>query len=225
MTESSPSDPALEALFDAGFPRKPVDELRANVQREVEACLSSSDPSSALWHAHELAERALHQIERERRHLKTVPRVACRAGCSSCCFLRVEVTAAEAELLWPLVRDLELLDKVRATSERVSGLDRLARLRERVPCALLSEAGSCLVHERRPFACRAANSLDEKACEAHVASANVLGEVPIDPVPFAVQRATALGFGSGLRSHGLPAVVGELHAMLCACQGPGRETR
>lgn len=97
--------------------------------------------------------------------------LACRAGCSLCCWLRVDAYAHEIFLIARHIR-------ARFTPEALAALtERLALHREQVlpltpfehatrniACPLLQD-GRCSVYSVRPHACRRQHSLDFDACQ------------------------------------------------------------
>jgi len=99
--------------------------------------------------------------------------VDCRAGCSFCCWLRIDVRAHEVILI---ARRLQADDRrpqlaptrtrVDAAAARVTGLSHQARQAVHQPCPLLDHAGCCSVYEVRPAACRRYLSVAVDACEA-----------------------------------------------------------
>lgn len=100
--------------------------------------------------------------------------LACRAGCTACCSVRLEVSDVEA-------------DAVREAIERLDGALR-ARLAERAahepedgaPCVML-EDGRCVIYEARPLVCRTqghalrypAGTLPEEAIRARAPAGEV----------------------------------------------------
>ena len=98
--------------------------------------------------------------------------VACQAGCSWCCHLKVEVTQFEvfriAAFLIETLSEKELED----ITKKVISTDFLRRSEEvseaehSVPCALLSD-GQCTIYPVRPLKCRGGNSTDADTCKAY----------------------------------------------------------
>ena len=98
--------------------------------------------------------------------------VACQAGCSWCCHLKVEVTQFEvfriAAFLIETLSEKELED----ITKKVISTDFLRRSEEvseaehSVPCALLSD-GQCTIYPARPLKCRGGNSTDADTCKAY----------------------------------------------------------
>jgi len=90
----------------------------------------------------------------------------CKAGCSFCCSVKVEVSDPEALQIAQYVRGLpqderaKLIEKLKLTAERKANLTEP----ERSDCAFL-EASLCSIYTIRPSVCRKAHSLSVKTCE------------------------------------------------------------
>ncbi len=97
---------------------------------------------------------------------------ACQSGCNSCCYLMVAVSAVEVLRL--VARIPELLG-AEGTKSLISNLERRlirsrplsteALVETPMPCALLSEDGSCSVYAERPVICRGYYSFNRYACD------------------------------------------------------------
>lgn len=117
--------------------------------------------------------RVLRQLERLVAALPAEDRgpLACRAGCSFCCHLRVAATAPEVfGLLDYLRQTLAPLDfeafaaRVRAVAAEVQALPDARLLAVNLPCPVLVD-GRCSAYPARPLNCRSYHSLDRAACE------------------------------------------------------------
>jgi len=102
---------------------------------------------------------------------KSAVTLACREGCSLCCWLRVDVFAHEVFLLarylgshFSAEEISELMTRLEAHSERVLPLTPFEHATQNVPCPLLRE-GRCSVYAARPHSCRRHHSLDLAACQ------------------------------------------------------------
>ena len=100
----------------------------------------------------------------------TRPEHACTVGCTFCCHFPVGVRHVEVAAIAVQLRAFG--SELPAIRERITaeartrarlGWDSLAN--ERRPCPLLNATGACLVHSRRPLACRGWNSFDRTSCE------------------------------------------------------------
>ncbi len=104
-------------------------------------------------------------------------KIACRKGCSFCCWVNVEVTIIEAIGVAAAVQnDATLRAAVMTTAPKLAGLDPYARIRARVPCALLGADGGCSIYNDRPRNCRAYTSYDAKRCEDELTDPNAKRE-------------------------------------------------
>lgn len=90
----------------------------------------------------------------------------CKAGCSFCCSVKVEVSDSEALQIAQHVRGLpqdgriKLIEKLELAAARKANVTEP----ERSDCAFL-DAGLCSIYTIRPSVCRKAHSLSAKACE------------------------------------------------------------
>jgi Fe-S-cluster containining protein len=147
-------------------------------------------------------------------------RPACRAGCSTCCHQRVDVTLPEIVALarW-LVEHLEeparaaLRRVLAARNEQLLGLDGRAHWARKVRCALLDEQGRCSAYEARPLACRRGHSTRVEACldAFHHGSTEL---IPENPSVAANARLLTVGYFEGFAAAGRALGTVELHAGL-----------
>ena len=205
-------DESLETLIAGGVPRAPLDELADRAQAAVTRALERGDAREALLAAADIGARAAEEVSvvGEARGVRRLP-VACHKGCSHCCRLVVTITETEALVL---AAELPPGDPRRAAlaAPRPHRLDE--RLQSGMSCALLASDGSCSVHAVRPLACRAATSLDERACVSAIETSG--GDVPIHVVQFVTMRAAYLGYRRALAAAHLDPERRELHATTSA---------
>jgi hypothetical protein len=145
------------------------------------------------------------------------PRPACTRGCFHCCHGRVEATAPEVFLLARFLRerpDGERDARLARTADSLEGMDRDARHRAQVPCALLSRDGACSVYEARPHACRRAHSTDAAICAAVQRDPALDVRIPSAPVLKWNASSLVLGWLEGCAHAGRPPHHYELHAAL-----------
>lgn len=102
---------------------------------------------------------------------KAAVKLACREGCSLCCWLRVDVFAHEVFLIahhihaqFTAVEISELLVRLAAHSSQVTPLTPFEHATRNIPCPLL-RAGRCSIYSVRPHSCRRHHSLDFAACQ------------------------------------------------------------
>jgi hypothetical protein len=98
--------------------------------------------------------------------------VACKAGCSWCCHLDVEVTPLEVLRIVAFLRESldadtlpGVIDRVRTTHEQKMDRENSGDV-PKIPCALLVE-GLCSVYAVRPLKCRGGNSTDAEICKTY----------------------------------------------------------
>lgn len=115
--------------------------------------------------------------------------VACRAGCSWCCYLQVTASPIEVfRIVKALRKQLsadeigELRARVRAVDQRTHRLNAADRLRSRIACPLLDN-GRCLVYADRPLACRGWTSYDAEDCRRAVEDGDIKVIVKPDNLP------------------------------------------
>lgn len=160
-------------------------------------------------------------------------RRACRAGCSSCCYLAVSVTPPEAILMAEHLRETLALDafelkraRVAAFSRRVSEMTLEGRARARVPCALLGDDGACTIYPVRPLGCRGWTSFNRADCDAALAAGEPGHSGPMDHVAFAAASGVSEGLRQATRAAGLESAHYEFHgALLRAMQQPDAAER
>lgn len=123
-------------------------------------------------------DRQLHGLDRSR--------VACAAGCASCCVVNVAVLMPEAIALVEHVRNVlpakfsqALVQRVGAHYRQVRGLNEQQRLSLQAGCAFLSAQGNCLVYALRPLMCRSVSSTDPASCRAALAAADPEAAPPV----------------------------------------------
>lgn len=97
--------------------------------------------------------------------------LVCRAGCSLCCWLRVDVCAPEVFLIADTLRKEltpteldELRGRLAEHAKLVTGMTVLEHATRNVACPL-SRDGWCSVYAVRPHTCRRHHSTDMAACQ------------------------------------------------------------
>ncbi len=97
--------------------------------------------------------------------------IACRAGCSFCCHLRVMVYPHEAIALFRYLQSRIPKEQAEGVRERlienaahIDKLSRAGRVATGVACAFLID-GKCSAYEVRPAACSGYHSLSNERCE------------------------------------------------------------
>ncbi|QOJ15165.1 MAG: YkgJ family cysteine cluster protein [Planctomycetia bacterium] len=205
--------------WDAAPPQvaRAADLTAGRVHAAALAVLRSA--SGRLLPLLESARIAVEEVTRAERGSPQAPRRACRAGCSSCCYLAVSITPAEAMMIASGLRRQRSPDelavvrqRIHATAARVSHLPIEQRALARVPCALLGPDGACTIHAFRPLGCRGWTSFDAKACETALNDDRPGHDGPQDALLYATAGAASDGLNAALREAGAPAGNCEFHA-------------
>ena len=143
------------------MPAYSTEQLIADIAKS----LSPGDFDDAVSRSHVAFDALNEQIIEQKE-----TRLDCKAGCSVCCSLRVEVFAHE---IFRLARHIRrhfsadelaaLLDRLDAHAEQVLPLTVFEHATRNIICPLLQE-GRCSVYEARPQSCRRHHSQDLAAC-------------------------------------------------------------
>lgn len=135
--------------------------------------------------ASHLAEMLLKAMDLRQASQPEVTEIACRRGCSHCCYNLVTASAPELSYLADHIKSLPgeesaaIQNRVHEAAGKVAGMDTSERIAAHVPCPLLGEDGACSVYEQRPMSCRAFVSFDVDACISEISGKDVA--VPSGP--------------------------------------------
>ena len=141
------------------FPAATISELlsRAKTPGEFHSCLNTALEYFDRLNSQTIANASI--------------RLACREGCSLCCWLRVDVFAHEVFLIaqyihahFTATETAELLSRLTSHSAKVLPLTPYEHATQNIPCPLLRE-GRCSVYSVRPQSCRRHHSQDFSACQ------------------------------------------------------------
>lgn len=98
--------------------------------------------------------------------------LACRSGCSFCCYLNVELCPQEVFLIWEYMHHNFDSSKIKGikfqvykNSENIKGVSTNKRLQINIKCPFLNEDNSCSIYEVRPFNCRNFHSISVDLCK------------------------------------------------------------
>lgn len=201
--------PALEAL---------VEQQEKALRKALITQRTPTFAVHAIQRVHERVDALAAQVRRQ-----PGAGVACQAGCSHCCHLRVEAMAPEVFLLarqvhrWPEAERQALQARLDTHAARAEGLQ---MHQHRLRCPLLGDDNRCSAYAERPFMCRKLMSSSVAAC-AHPAQGAVE-----DRTMFLQAAAITYGAHKGYGRAKLPNAVHELgQALRLALADPGAEAR
>jgi len=130
---------------------------------------------------------------------RVLARVACRAGCDSCCSVPVDASAHEVFFAADHIQThfspaalTAVIARLIRHRHRVASYVEGERPRSRKPCALL-KAGACTIYAARPATCRSHHTSDATWCVANKADASV--NVTKVYLPVLRARMSAVMFG------------------------------
>jgi hypothetical protein len=94
-------------------------------------------------------------------------KIACAAGCATCCHQHVAVATIEAVAIADhLATRPDLAARLAAAAPRIAALSAPERRRARLPCPFLETDGRCGIYTVRPLRCRGVHSRDVGLCRA-----------------------------------------------------------
>jgi len=144
--------------------------------------------------------------------------LACRAGCTWCCYFSVDVRAVEVFSILDFVeRELpaevkaRIYAELRANSASLKNLDELERMRRNVKCPFLNE-GRCSVYAVRPQTCRNYHATNVAGCQQSYEDPDNL-EIDPEFAPLVYQAGSAHvdAFTTAMRDAGYDTNVYELN--------------
>jgi Fe-S-cluster containining protein len=159
--------------------------------------------------------------------------LACRAGCTWCCYFTVDVRAAEVFRILDFVEQsftpeekARVYAEVRANSSALRNLGEDERVTRNAKCPFLSD-GRCTIYEARPQSCRNYHATNAAGCQQ---SYEEPGNLDIDPdfAPGVYQAGGAHveAFSTAMSDAGYDVNVYELNSALdAALAEPGARER
>ena len=149
--------------------------------------------------------------------------IACKAGCSFCCHLRVMIRPHEAIALFRYLRSQvpdekarAIVAKVLANADLIGSMTETEHMSARIPCAFLVD-GCCSAYSTRPGICAAHHSLDRKGCEDSYNDPTDLSDrIPMLGRVRHIHGAMAAGISRALKGLNLEGESVELHTAVAA---------
>lgn len=169
-----------------------------------------------------VADAAAANVEVARSNDERGGRIACQAGCSWCCQMRVTLTVPEVARLTQRLhcnpRELEQLQgMVKAVDNLTHGLNDEERGALRVECPLLQD-GKCTAYDARPLECRGYNSRDANACRLANQKYHDW-DVPMFFAQYSIHKQMQAGILRALHCLGFRVEILELNAALSISLG------
>ena len=149
--------------------------------------------------------------------------IACKAGCSFCCHLRVMIRPHEAIALFRYLRSQvpdekarAIVAKVLANADLIGSMTETEHMSARIPCAFLVD-GCCSAYSTRPGICAAHHSLDRKGCEDSYNDPTDLSDrIPMLGRVRHIHGAMEAGISRALKGLNLEGESMELHTAVAA---------
>lgn len=149
--------------------------------------------------------------------------IACKAGCSWCCHLRVELLPYEAIALFRYIRTAMpesvanyVSERIFAKAEQIRPMTVKEHECSKVQCAFLLE-GRCSVYPVRPMACAAHHSADVTVCEKDFHCPTGVGELIPQVASLVRSKAAMMGAANqAMANRNLKRQCIELHTALAA---------
>lgn len=144
----------------------------------AQAVIEIEDVSAVMSTTHQYIDMALAAIKQHKPELDA--KLACRQGCSHCCYLPVETTS---QVIADIAQHVQSRFDHKQKEQLINKLqvDKILRKKPlfRAPCPLLDESGSCSVYEKRPLVCRSFTSTDVEACKKSVLDGSSVAQQPL----------------------------------------------
>jgi Fe-S-cluster containining protein len=151
--------------------------------------------------------------------------LACRAGCTWCCYFSVDVRAVEAFSILDFVeRTFTIEEKARVYAEitvnstALQNLGESERMKRNVKCPFLNE-GRCTIYAARPQSCRNYHATNVAGCQQSYEEPDNI-EIDPDFAPWVYQAGTAHvdAFSTAMRDAGYDVSAYELNSALAAAR-------
>jgi Fe-S-cluster containining protein len=151
--------------------------------------------------------------------------LACRAGCTWCCYFSVDVRAVEVfsildfvERTFTIEEKARVYAEVRANSTALKNLGASERMKRNVKCPFLND-GQCTIYTARPQTCRNYHATNVAGCQQSYEDPDNL-DIDPDFAPWVYQAGTAHvdAFSTAMRDAGYDVSAYELNCALDAAR-------
>jgi Fe-S-cluster containining protein len=151
--------------------------------------------------------------------------LACRAGCTWCCYFSVDVRAVEVfsildfvERTFTVEEKARVYAEVQANSTALKNLGESERMKRNVKCPFLND-GRCTIYAARPQACRNYHATSVAGCQQSYEDPDNL-DIDPDFAPWVYQAGTAHvdAFSTAVRDAGYDVSAYELNCALDAAR-------
>jgi Fe-S-cluster containining protein len=151
--------------------------------------------------------------------------LACRAGCTWCCYFSVDVRAVEifgivdfVERTFTIEEKTRVYAEARANVTTLGDLGESERMRRNVKCPFLND-GRCTIYSARPQACRNYHATNVAGCQQSYEDPDNL-DIDPDFAPWVYQAGTAHvdAFSTAMRDAGYDVSAYELNCALDAAR-------
>jgi Fe-S-cluster containining protein len=212
----------MEISLDLPFLRSILTQERELALGEIQ----SQGPQRAL-------ESSQHRHDVRIASAPDIGTLACRSGCSWCCYFTVDARAVEVFRILDVVEQsftaeekARIYGEVRANSALLRTLDEDERITRNLKCPFLSE-GRCTIYSARPQSCRNYHATNVAGCQQ---SYEEPGNLDIDPdfAPYVYQAGGAHveAFSAAMGEAGYDVNAYELNGALdAALSDPGARKR
>ena len=203
---------AMEISIDLAFVRGILKQEAARARNEIR--------NEGMLRAHENSQGRHDAVIAS---APDVDSLACRAGCTWCCYFSVDVRAVEVFGILDFI-DREFTDvqrgrvyaEIRVNSSALRGLDEMERMHRNVKCPFLNE-GRCTIYSVRPQTCRNYHATNAAGCQQSFEEPD---NMEIDPefAPYVYQAGGAHvdAFSNAMQEAGYDSCVYELNVALDA---------
>lgn len=202
---------SLDLPFIQGVIRQEYDLARKEIQ--------AHGSSAAL-------ERSQARHDQRVASAKDVGTLACRAGCTWCCYFTVDVRAVEVFRILDFVertftreQKTRVYAEITANATAIHALDEDQRVRRTVKCPFLSD-GRCSIYEARPQSCRNYHATNVAGCQKSFEEPEN-DDIDPDFAPYVYQAGTAHvdAFSTAMRDAGYDTNAYELSCAIEAARG------